>query len=74
MKSSPIKKQFVLNDKDKKVAVMLDIKTFDKIEEALENYGLIQFITENKNEKPLKFSEAKVYYGKLSNKKCCISL
>lgn len=45
---------------------MLDIKTFDKIEEALENYGLIKYIKENKGDKPLKAAEAKAYYRKLS--------
>lgn len=69
MKTFPIKKQYVLNENQKPVAVMLDIKTFDKIEEALENYGLMQFIAENKREAPLKVAEAKAYYNKLSKKK-----
>ena len=54
MKNNSIPRQYVLNEKNKKVAVMLDIKTFDKIEEALENYGLMKFIKENKNDKPLR--------------------
>jgi len=66
MKNNSIPRQYVLNEKNKKVAVMLDIKTFDKIEEALENYGLMKFIKENKNDKPLKAAEAKAYYRKLS--------
>ncbi|MEP7170101.1 MAG: hypothetical protein ABI855_12080 [Bacteroidota bacterium] len=69
MKNTSIPRQYVLDEKNKKVAVMLDIKTFDKIEEALENYGLMQFINENKSEKPLKAAEAKLYYSKLSKGK-----
>jgi len=69
MKNTSIRRQYVLDENNKKVAVMLDIKTFDKIEEALENYGLMQFINENKKEKPLKAAEAKSYYSKLSKAK-----
>ena len=69
MKNSPIKKHYILNEQDKRVAVMLDIATFDKIEEALENYGLMKFIKENSDEKPLMAAEAKAYYGKLSKRK-----
>ena len=69
MKNTSIPRQYVLDEKNKKVAVMLDVKTFDKIEEALENYGLMQFIKENKKEKPLKAAEAKSYYNNLSKGK-----
>ena len=65
MKHSAIPKQYVLDEENRKVAVMIDIKTFDKIEEAIENYGLMQFIKENKDAKPLKVEEAKAYYRKL---------
>lgn len=64
MKPNHIPRQYVLDEKNKKVAVMLDIKIFDKIEEALENYGLMKFIQENKNDKPMKAAEAKSYYNK----------
>ena len=69
MKSNHIPRQYVLDENNKKVAVMLDIKIFDKIEEAFENYGLMKFIQENKNDKPMKAAEAKSYYGKLSKGK-----
>ncbi len=65
MKHSAIPRQYLLDEQNRKVAVMIDIDTFDKIEEALENYGLMKFIKENKNEKPLTLGEAKAYYGKL---------
>ena len=69
MKNNTIPRQYVLNEKNEKVAVMLDIKIFDKIEEALENYGLMKHIAENKKDKPMKVSEAKSYYKKLSKGK-----
>jgi hypothetical protein len=69
MKDTSIPRRYVLDENNKKVAVMLDVKTFDKIEEALENYGLMQFIKENKKEKPLKAAEAKSYYSNLSKGK-----
>jgi len=65
MKSSPISRQYVLDEKNRKIAVMIDIKTFIKIEEAIENYGIMQFIEETKDEKPLTAKEAKAYYKKL---------
>lgn len=65
MKQAAIPRQYVLDEKNRKVAVMIDIKTFDKIEEAIENYGLMQFIKANAKEKPLVASEAKSYYRKI---------
>lgn len=69
MKKNYIPRHDVLDEKNNKIAVMLDIKTFDKIEEAIENYGLMQYIKENKNDKALRLAEAKLFYGKLSKSK-----
>ena len=65
MKNQELRRQYLLDENNQKVAVMLDIKTFDRIEEALENYGLMKYILENKREKPLKAEEAKAFYKKL---------
>lgn len=65
MKQSAIPRQYVLDENNRKVAVMIDIKTFDKIEEAIENYGLMQFIKANAKEKPMMAAEAKNYYRKI---------
>lgn len=39
--------------KNQKIAVQLDIDTFNRIEEALENYGLVKLIEENKDDELL---------------------
>ncbi len=41
-----IKKQYVTNEKNQKIAVQLDIETFEKIEATLENYALFQYMQE----------------------------
>ncbi|MEO8087686.1 MAG: hypothetical protein ABI763_12740 [Bacteroidota bacterium] len=65
MKPSAIPRQYVLDENNRKIAVMIDIKTFDKIEEAIENYGLMQFIKANAKDKPIIASEAKSHYRKI---------
>ena len=59
-----VSKKYIINDKNKKVAVQIPIETFEKIEEVLEDYALGQYILETRNEKPLTVKEAKKYYGK----------
>jgi hypothetical protein len=46
-----IKKQFVVNDKNKKIAVQIDIDTFEKIEDLLENHILMQMIKDSAEDK-----------------------
>ena len=41
-----IKRQYIVDESNRKVAVQLDIETFVKIEETLENYGLIRLMEE----------------------------
>ena len=57
-------KKYIVDDKNKKVAVQIPIETYNKIEEVLEDYALGQYILEVKDEKSLKLSEAKKFYGK----------
>lgn len=59
-----VSKKYIINDKNKKVAVQIPIETFEKIEEVLEDYALGQYILETRDEKPLTVKEAKKYYGK----------
>jgi len=40
----------------------LDLNTFCKIEEVLENYALVQLIKENEADDSLSLKEAKEYY------------
>jgi hypothetical protein len=45
--------------------VQLDIKTFEKIERALEDYVLGEKMMKNKKEDRLSVNEAKTFYKKL---------
>lgn len=57
-----IKKEYIVNSNNKKKAVLLDIETFEKLEELLENYGLGKYIEEVEDEEVLNINEAKEYY------------
>ena len=63
-----INKKYITDSKKRKVAVQLDIKTYEKIEEVLENYGLVQLIKNSSKEDTLTIKEAKEYYNKLNKK------
>ena len=60
-----LKRKYIVDEKNKKVAVQLDIKTFKKIEEIMENYSLIKLMEENEGEETLDLRSAKLYYSQL---------
>lgn len=60
-----IKKKYVVDERNQKIAVQIDLKTFEKIEEILENYALVQLMKENENEEILSVDQARAYYQKL---------
>ena len=62
-----INKTYVTDNKMHPIAVQLDIKTFEKIEEILEDYALGRFIDENDPNDALSVTEAKSYYDKLTS-------
>ena len=64
-----IKKKYIVDEKNNKVAVQLDMATYEKIEEVLENYALIQLMKESEKEEKLEIREAKEYYKQLSKQK-----
>ncbi|AMK78118.1 hypothetical protein EDE11_105216 [Methylomonas methanica] len=57
------KRQYIVNEDSQRVAVQLDIDTFEKIENVLENYALVQLINADSSE-ILNFEEAKKYYAR----------
>lgn len=59
-----ITEKYIVDRKNKKVAVQIPIETYNRIEEVLEDYALGQYILEIKDEKPLTIAEAKKFYGK----------
>lgn len=60
-----IKKQYIVNEQNCKVAVQLDIETFEKIESILENYALFQLMQEE--DETLDLVSAKNYYAELKS-------
>lgn len=62
------KKRLVLDEHEKPCAVQLSIEDFQRIEDALENFGLARLIDENAGETPLGQADAALYYKKLKAK------
>ena len=59
-----LKTQYIVDEDNRKIAVQLDIDTFEKIEDVLENYALVQLINADESE-TLSIEEAKKYYATL---------
>ena len=64
-----IKRQYIIDERNRKVAVQLDIETFERIEKALENYGLIELMQEESADELLELESAREYYRKLEKLK-----
>ena len=60
-----VKRKYVVDEKNRKIAVQLDIKTFNQIEEIMENLALYKIMDENNDEEILDNKSAKKYYSKL---------
>ena len=60
-----LRPNYIVDNNNHKIAVQLDIKTYEKVTEALENYALFKFIDENKNDEKLSLEDAKAYYASL---------
>jgi len=60
-----IKRQYIVAD-DRRIGVVLDIETFEKIEELLENCGLARYMEEVEEEETLSLNEARQYYAQMS--------
>ena len=60
-----IPKKYIVDEQNRIVAVQLDISTFQKIEELLENYGLVELMKQSEGEEKLSIAEAKAHYRTL---------
>ena len=60
-----INKRYIVDEQNKKIAVQIPIDTFEKIEEILENYALVQLMKENEDEEVYGVRGAKTYYDQL---------
>lgn len=58
----PIKKEYIVTANNKKKAVLIDLETFNKMEELIEDYGLGKFMNEVEYEQNLSLSDAKKQY------------
>ena len=65
-----IERNYIVDDRNRKIAVQLDIKTFERIENVLENYALVQLMQEADDEgEPVNLQEALSYYENLEKTK-----
>ena len=60
-----IVKKYLVDENNNKLAVEIDIETFQKIEEILENYGLNRLMKDSEDSELLSHSDAKEYYKAL---------
>jgi len=58
-----IKKEYIVDEENRKKAVLLDIEVFEKIEEIMESFGLGKYMEEL--EEVLNLKDAKEYYTRL---------
>ena len=60
-----LQRKYIVDENNKRVGVQLDIKTFRKIEEIMENYALFSLMKETEDDELLDIKSAKEYYSKL---------
>ena len=60
-----LKRTYVVDEQNHRVAVQIDIETFNRIEETLENYALAKLINENEDDESLTINDAISYYDRL---------
>ncbi|MBF0338229.1 MAG: hypothetical protein HQL05_10390 [Nitrospirae bacterium] len=60
-----IVKKYVVDENNNRLAVEVDIETFNKIEEILEDYGLYRLMTDDTDNEMLDLDEAKRFYSTL---------
>jgi PHD/YefM family antitoxin component YafN of YafNO toxin-antitoxin module len=66
VKMLAIKKEYVVTADNKKKAVLLDLETFNRMEELLEDYGLAKYMDEVKEERNLSLRQAKKHYATIA--------
>ena len=60
-----LKTEYVVTDDNRKRAVLIDIETFEKVEEILESFGLGKYMEEIEDEEVLSLDHARRYYSTL---------
>ncbi len=64
-----ISPNYIVDDKNQKIAVQIDIDTYNQITETLENFALYKFMQENENSEKLSIEDAREYYNFLKKEK-----
>ena len=60
-----IKKRYIVDEQQNKIAVQIDIADYEKIERILEDYALGQLIKENDPAEDMDLQAAKEFYDRL---------
>ncbi len=63
-----IAKKYVLDEHMQKIAVQLDVSTYERMEQLLEDYALAQYMKQNQEDELLTLNEARVVYQKMKKK------
>jgi RelB Antitoxin len=63
-----IKKKYIIDENNNKVAVQIEISDYEKLEQLIENYALVQLMKEEDGDN-LEIHEAKEFYKKLPKEK-----
>lgn len=61
-----LNRQYIVDENNYKIAVQLDIKTFQQIENVLENYALFQLMNVTDEDENLNLEDAQNYYANLT--------
>ncbi len=56
---------YIVDNNNHKIAVQLDIKTYEKITDVLEDYALFKFMDDNKDDEKLSLKDARALYASL---------
>lgn len=64
-----ISPNYIVDSKNQKIAVQLDIETYNQITEILENFALYKLMEESDDGKKLSLKDAKEYYKSLKEDK-----
>jgi len=64
-----INPNYIVDDENHKIAVQLDMKTYEQITETLENFALYKLMEENQNDETLSAKDAREYYKSLKENK-----
>ncbi len=64
-----INPNYIVDNQNHKIAVQLDINTYNQITETLENFALYKLMEENNDNETLSLKDAREYYKSLKQAK-----